>query len=231
MKDLQKAWRARNWMKNNENFLQTWHAYVGNELGLFKGFEKPKTVKEVADELNVKEDLLQRWVDVGSSIKHLRKRTGGRYRTSKRNCGEFLEGESNGIGALLKEMMELHIPTLLSYPHYMKSEERAQFDHEQFGDVVAETSTLLEQFSIRRIKKMVRENNVTRIIDLGCGHGGYLRKLAEVFPHIQMIGVDVNASVIERAREESAEYDNIDFVVGDASTWKPDDRATLFYGP
>ncbi|KGX90284.1 class I SAM-dependent methyltransferase [Pontibacillus marinus] len=228
MKDLQKAWRARNWMKNNEAFLQTWHAYVGDELGLFKSFEKPKTVMEVSKELGVKEDLLQRWVDVGSSINHLRKRTGGRYRTSKKHCGEFLEEGQNGIGALLKEMMELHIPTLLSYPQYMKSGDRAQFNHEKFGGVVAETSTLLEQFSIRRIKKMVREKNVSRIIDLGCGHGGYLRKLAEAFPNIQMVGVDVNERVIQRAKEESADYENIQFIVGDASSWEPDgDKADL----
>lgn len=228
MKDIHKTWRARNWMKNNETFLQTWHAYVGNEMDLFKSFERPKTVQEIAEKRGIEEDLLQRWVDVGVSIKHLRKRTSGRYRTSKKHCGEFLEEESNGIGALLKEMMELHIPTLLSYPAYMKSEERARFDHEKFGGVVAETSTLLEQFSLRRIKKMVREKHVSRIIDLGCGHGGYLRKLAETFPNIQMVGVDVNENVIERARKDSEGYENIQFVVGDASSWQPEvDKADL----
>ena len=229
MKDWQKAWKARNWMKRNESFLHTWHAYVGNELDLFKAFKRPVTVQEVAANKGLSEELLQCWVEVGASINHLRKRTGERYRTSKKNCGEFLEEvEGDGIGALLKEMMELHIPTLLSYPAFMKSNDRAYFNHEKYGNVVAETSTLLEQFSIRRIKKTIRERNITRMIDLGCGYGGYLRKLAEVFPDIQMIGVDVNANVIEHAREASKNYDNITYIVGDASNWKPDeDKADL----
>ncbi|KGP90996.1 methyltransferase type 12 [Pontibacillus chungwhensis BH030062] len=223
MNIIQTALKARNWMKRNESFLPTWHAYVGYELDLFKTFKNPKTVDEVVAETGLSKELLQCWVDVGASIKHLRKRTGGRYRTSKHHCGEFLEDGSNSVGALLKEMMELHIPTLLAYPKYMKSNERAVFNHEKFGDVVAETSTLLEHFAIRRIKKMMKEHKVETVIDLGCGHGGYLRKLAKDFPEVQMLGVDVNERVVESARKASAGYDNIDYIVADASDWRPEE--------
>lgn len=223
MNIVQTALKARNWMKRNESFLPTWHAYVGYELDLFKTFRNPKTVDEVAQETGYSQDLLQCWVDVGASIKHLRKRPGGRYRTSKHHCGEFLEEDSRGVGALLKEMMELHIPTLLSYPEYMRSNERAVFNHEKFGDVVAETSTLLEHFAIRRIKKMMKDQEVQTVIDLGCGHGGYLRKLAKDFPEVRMIGVDVNEQVVESAQKASEGYENIEFIVADASDWRPEE--------
>lgn len=228
MKYLEKVWRARNWMKRNESFLKTWHAYVGYEMNLFKQFERAKTVQEVALESGVHEDLLQCWVEVGSSIKHLRTRPNNRYRTSRKHCAEFLTTDGNEVGALLKEMMELHMPTLLAYPHYMRSNDRAHFNHEKYGDVVAQTSSLLEKFAVRRIIKMVKEKKVTRIIDIGCGYGGYLRKLADAFPHIEMIGVDVNEQVVDYANEAAKEYDNITFIVGDASSWTPEtDKADL----
>ncbi|MFC0522092.1 class I SAM-dependent methyltransferase [Pontibacillus salicampi] len=224
MKDWQKALRARNWMKRNESFLYTWHAYVGNELNLFKKFQSPVTVQEVAEANQIGEDLLQCWVEVGVSIKHLRKRTGGRYRTSKKHCGEFLTEDGQQVAAVLKEMMELHIPTLLAYPKFMQTGERAFFNHEKFGSVVAETSSLLEHFAIRRIRKLIREREINRIIDIGCGYGGYLRKLAETFPDIEMVGVDMNEKVIEYAQKASIGYDNITFVVGNATNWHPNEQ-------
>ncbi|KGX92945.1 methyltransferase type 12 [Pontibacillus halophilus JSM 076056 = DSM 19796] len=221
MKEWQKALKARGWMKKNESFLSTWHAYVGNELNLFRMFEKPKTVREVVDETGLSEELLDCWVQIGAVVHHLRKRTGNRYRTSKKNCGEFLSSEGAGIGALLKEVMELHIPTLLSYPTYMTSNERAVFNHDRFGSVVAETSSLLENFAIKRIKRIVQEENTQTVVDLGCGYGGYLRKLTETFPTVDMVGVDLNEDVVAYARQLSKEYSNIQFEVGDASTWHP----------
>ncbi|ARI76094.1 class I SAM-dependent methyltransferase [Halobacillus mangrovi] len=218
------AMQARKWMKKNESFLPSWHAYVGSELGLFSEFESARTVEAVSEKTGYPYDLLASWVKVGVAVKHLKKRPNSRYRTSKRRCASLMgKDDSPGVKALLKEMMELHLPTMLKYPEIMRSQERALFDHELHGGVVAETSALLEHFAIKKIKKMIRDRNVETIIDLGCGHGGYLRKLALEFPEIQMIGVDLNNKVIERARELSEGFSNIEYVVGDISEWKPKD--------
>ncbi|KHE68089.1 hypothetical protein LD39_15275 [Halobacillus sp. BBL2006] len=224
------AMQARKWMKKNESFLPNWHAYVGSELDLFNEFKTARTVEAVSEKTGYPFDLLASWVKVGVAVKHLKKRPNDRYRTSKRRCASLMgEDDSPGVKALLKEIMELHIPTMLKYPDIMKSQERAIFDHELHGEVVAETSALLEHFAIKKIKKMVRDRNVDTIVDLGCGHGGYLRKLALEFPNISMIGVDLNHKVIERARTLSDSFPNIEYKVGDISEWKPegDEKADL----
>ncbi|WP_240339664.1 class I SAM-dependent methyltransferase [Halobacillus ihumii] len=216
------AMQARKWMKKNESFLPGWHAYVGAELGLFDDFAKAKTIADVSDETGYPYDLLSSWVRVGVAVKHLKKRPNHRFRTSKKRCASLMgDNASTGVKALLKEVMELHMPTLLNYPDYMRTNQRAYFDHERHGEVVAETSALLENFSINKIKKMIHDRELDTIVDLGCGHGGYLRKLAETYPNVQMIGVDLNQDVVERARELAEGYPNLSFEVADVMDWTP----------
>ena len=217
------AMQARKWMKKNESFLPSWHAYVGSELGLFDEFKTARTVEAISEKTGYPYDLLSSWVKVGVAVKHLKKRPNNRYRTSKKKCASLMgENQSPGVKALLKEMMELHLPTLLKYPDIMKSQERAEFNHDRHGEVVAETSALLEHFAIKKIRRMIKDKKVQSIVDLGCGHGGYLRKLALEFPHVEMIGVDINQKVVERARELSTEFPNIRFQLGDINEWKPE---------
>lgn len=217
------AMQARKWMKKNESFLPSWHAYVGSELGLFDEFKTARTVEAISEKTGYPYDLLSSWVRVGVAVKHLKKRPNDRYRTSKKKCASLMgDDQSPGVKALLKEMMELHLPTLLKYPDLMNSQERAVFNHEQHGEVVAETSALLEHFAIKKIKRMIKDKKVDSIVDLGCGHGGYLRKLAQEFPDVEMIGVDINQKVIERARNLSEDYPKIRFQVGDINEWEPD---------
>lgn len=221
------AMQARNWMKKNESFLPGWHAYVGAELDLFNEFKKATTIDEVSDRTGFPRDLLASWVRVGVAVKHLKKRPNERFRTSKQRCSTLMGDLSPGVKAILKEMLELHIPTMLQYPEIMRSKNRAKFDHERHGEIVAETSALLEHFAIKKIYKMIRNRNVTKVVDLGCGHGGYLRKLAEEFPDLQMIGVDLNQKVINKARNMTEGYPNISFEVGDIKTWKPEEEVDV----
>ncbi|WP_173918597.1 class I SAM-dependent methyltransferase [Halobacillus sp. Marseille-Q1614] len=218
------AMQARKWMKKNESFLPVWHAYVGAELNLFHHFKKSRTVEDVSEETGYPVDLLASWTNVGVAVKHLKRRPNQTFRTSKKRCASLVgRNASPGVKALLKEIMELHMPTLLNYPKYMRSQKRARFDHERHGGIVAETSALLEHFAIKKIKKMIGDRKVTRIVDLGCGHGGYLRKLADDHSEVEMIGVDINEVVIEEARDKSRGYDHVHFEVGDIHSWTPDE--------
>ncbi|TGB01640.1 class I SAM-dependent methyltransferase [Halobacillus salinus] len=221
------AMQARKWMKKNESFLPSWHAYVGVELDLFNEFEKSITIDEVSDNTGYPRDLLASWVRVGVAVKHLKKRPNERFRTSKQRCSTLMGDVSPGLKAILKEMMELHIPTMLQYPEIMRSHHRAKFDHERHGEIVAETSALLEHFAMKKIFKMLRHRNVRTVVDLGCGHGGYLRKLAQEFPGVQMIGVDINQKVVNKARRLSEGYPNISFEVGDIKSWEPEEKTDV----
>jgi SAM-dependent methyltransferase len=53
------------------------------------------------------------------------------------------------------------------------------------------------------------------VVDIGCGNGRFSRLLAGHFPRV--VGLDVSAHAVERARQESAGVDNVSYRVLDAS--------------
>jgi SAM-dependent methyltransferase len=67
-----------------------------------------------------------------------------------------------------------------------------------------------------------------RAIDLGCGCGATTLKLAaRVTPGGRVLGVDVSAPMLDRARSRAQDFANVAFVHADASTYAFDDKAQL----
>lgn len=58
-----------------------------------------------------------------------------------------------------------------------------------------------------------------RILDLGCGFGYFTYLLAKKFPSSYVVGLDVNKSKIQNARQKF-KLNNLDFFVGDACNFK-----------
>jgi 2-polyprenyl-3-methyl-5-hydroxy-6-metoxy-1,4-benzoquinol methylase len=58
-----------------------------------------------------------------------------------------------------------------------------------------------------------------RVLDVGCGQGRIMNRLAERYPHSRFIGMDLSEAAIEFARQEAAQQGlcNIEFVAVDLS--------------
>lgn len=66
-----------------------------------------------------------------------------------------------------------------------------------------------------------RLSGALRILDLGCGTGEITRRLADLYPRAQIIGVDILESNLELARSENAAYaDRVRYEAGDAFALK-----------
>ena len=67
------------------------------------------------------------------------------------------------------------------------------------------------------------------VLDVGCGTGEITERLAELFPGASFLGVDVEASHLERARARCARFgERVRFEVGDAlALHLPDERFDL----
>ncbi|WP_227396934.1 class I SAM-dependent methyltransferase [Jeotgalibacillus aurantiacus] len=222
IKELNNMWKARTWMKTNVPFLYSWHAYVGFELGLFDAFKRPVRVEDVADAYQLETDLLAQWVEVGLSLKHLKRDTKGRVQIARAWKLPGSKKDSPSSGDLLKEMMELHIPSLLSYPELMTEKKRHHFDSEKHGSTVAKTSTLLELLAFHLINRNVKKHNVSSILDIGCGEAGYLIKLSKKHPDVKLTGIEINQEVAESAEKATRSYDNIQIVHEDIHQYTPD---------
>ncbi|MBM7580720.1 class I SAM-dependent methyltransferase [Jeotgalibacillus terrae] len=221
IKDLNNMWKARTWMKTNVPFLYSWHAYVGYELDLFEAFRRPVRVEDVADAYDLEEELLTQWVEVGIALKHLKKDDKNRVKISKAWKLPGSKKDSPSSGDLLKEMMELHIPSLLHYPELMKEKKRQHFDNEKHGSTVAKTSTLLEMLAFRLINQNVKKHQTDSILDIGCGEGGYLLKLAKKHPDMNLTGIEINEEVADSAKKATKDFDRINIVHRDIHEYEP----------
>ncbi|MGF2615055.1 class I SAM-dependent methyltransferase [Rossellomorea vietnamensis] len=222
-----RVWRARGWMKQNMPFLRSWHAYVGYELDLFKSFNKPASIKKVAAERELEYDLLKQWVEVGIILKHFKRMSAEKVKTIKK--WKLPKSKSNRFssGIILKEMMELHIPSLLAYPELLRNQSKQHFDSTVHGPTVAKTSSLLEQLAYPKIEKVMKKYKVDSIIDVGCGEAGYLRKLSKKFPDKKMVGVEVNEEVADNARNAVKEHGNIEILNKDINEYQPESKYKL----
>lgn len=214
-----KVWNARKWMKQTEPFLQTWHAHLGYSLDLFQHFKRSSAVEKVAKIYDLDETLLKRWVEVGIAVGHLEQKRGKKVRT-KRKMIKYLTKESNqSVGVLLEEMFELHIPTLLSYKKQLSNKETE--NGPEMADMVAETSSLLETLTLPKVTTVLKSRKVKSVLDVGCGYGGYLKRLAGKFPKIQFDGIEVDQDVCTRA-VESNQFENVQIAQGDFYEIKPE---------
>ncbi|WP_455644709.1 class I SAM-dependent methyltransferase [Methanosphaera sp.] len=54
-----------------------------------------------------------------------------------------------------------------------------------------------------------------RILDLGCGTGGLVKKIFKRFPKAQVVCVDISDLMIKIAKENLSQYNNIEFIQDD----------------
>ncbi|PPA68859.1 class I SAM-dependent methyltransferase [Jeotgalibacillus proteolyticus] len=222
--ELKNMWKARIWMKTNVPFLYSWHAYVGFDLNLFEAFKRPMRVEDVADAYDLEFELLEQWAEVGVALKHLKRDDKGRISVKKQWKLPGAKKDSPSSGDLLKEMMELHIPSLLSYPGLMKEKKRQHFDNEEHGSTVARTSTLLELLAFHLIQRNVKKHSIQSILDIGCGEAGYLKRLAKKHPDLTLKGVEINEEVAKRAQKATESFENIEIIHSDIDDYQPDNR-------
>ncbi len=55
------------------------------------------------------------------------------------------------------------------------------------------------------------------VLDVGCGSGWLVRRLAELAPNGRVVGMDISDEMIRLARRGSQEFDNVLFVAGEVA--------------
>ena len=224
MNEWSRVLHARRWMKQTESFLPLWHGYIGYKFGLFDALQGGASQAEMNLRLKqpVTQLALERWLEVGVAVRHLKKK-GWRYYPSRSLKYQLSNDDERSIGFMLQEMMELHIPALIAYPEFLESGKQKTFVGAEHGQVVAKTSTLVETVAIPIVQQLLRQADVNSMLDIGCGHGGYIRKLQSLEPDWELTGIDLEEDVIEEAREQD-ESGKVDFEVADFMEWETDKK-------
>lgn len=77
----------------------------------------------------------------------------------------------------------------------------------------------LTLYGVQKLIRNISKNEIITILDVGCGNGDMLRKLAEYGYknnlNFQLIGIDANNFTINHAKQLSENYSNISFLCHD----------------
>ncbi|WP_050180384.1 class I SAM-dependent methyltransferase [Domibacillus robiginosus] len=224
--EYRSMWEARNWLKKNEPFLPTWQAYVGYRLDLFRKLASGATLESLVADYGYEETLLRSWADTGMVLGHLKKE-GDRLIPSKKMLKFFSQGSNEAVGELLKELFEMHMPSLMSYPKMMESNQKGQFNGEDFGKTVAATSALIQKRAFGHVLSEINAQKPQWVLDIGCGTGGYLMNLAERMKQGTFVGVDISRECVDEARQQAETKglaEKVKFYYADINTWEVPDQ-------
>lgn len=199
VKDWIRLIQARKWMKKTGAFLPAWHAYLGYSLDLFDLFHKPACPGCIARLYNLDETLLRRWIEVGLTLGHLEPKGNGKVKSKKAYRRYLSKNSPYSIGILLEEMLELHIPALLDYPSLINQNSKAPYLEKEYGGTVAQTSELLESYAFPKIAERIKKRKAGSLLDMGCGYGGYLKRIYNQYPRMRLIGIEINPNVYQEA--------------------------------
>ena len=88
----------------------------------------------------------------------------------------------------------------------------------------------LTQEKAAELLRRARLGSAPRVLDVGCGTGGWSRPLLRAHPDADYLGIDVSPTLVDRAREVACDRgleDRTTFEVADATTYRPPGRFDL----
>lgn len=191
---------------------------VGIELGLFEALAPDgATLESLAAGRSLDRELLAAWLALAAKARLVRKRD-DRYVLSRFAKTHLLPGSLHYLGDTVREAVSLQSPFLRKLPELIRTGQRVR---EEPGATVlgALGSIVLEPFAFRILDRLpVRQPNY-RVLDVGCGHGDYLRHLARANPTLTGVGVEITeegASIARRRVEADRLAGRIQIVQADA---------------
>jgi ubiquinone/menaquinone biosynthesis C-methylase UbiE len=112
---------------------------------------------------------------------------------------------------------------------YYVQNEKEQWDRREFfrsGEISVANDVMTDMAAICGGRRSPLD---LRMLEIGCGVGRMTRMLARIFGHVT--GVDISEEMIRQARENTADLENVDLLVGDGCTLAglPDDGYDFAY--
>jgi len=210
-------------------------AYVGVSGGLFDSLDSAKSVAEIASATSSDAGYVDVWCDAAYAFGLLE--WDGKFSLSEK--GKYFSRQ-------MPSLLQMPVQAVLS-AHMMERAATFLKSGERPGEkVLAERESILPLFGEmleRSFGKMFETSILPQldiyekthskggtVIDLGCGNGWYLRKIAQKFTGIQCIGVDGFAENICQAQEacrKDGVSGRVNFVQGDIYSFNPEKKADL----
>lgn len=155
---------------------------------------------------------LRAWLDLGVSLGELKKNANG-YSIKGKLSKELIKPANDTWRAFLQVRVEVFYDYIINTPSMLKK--KTQFEYsEVHGELVARSSRTLEPVLLDVADKIIPKNKSYRLLEVGCGSGIYIKRACELNPLLTAVGLEVQQSVADFARE------NI-------KTWNFEDRVKI----
>ncbi len=189
-----------------ENLGFAWLVYTGFELNLWERLLGEKTKEEIlVENSNWNPLLLDHWLEQ-ARIQDLLVCNQGKYRLSKmgKSIHEFRD---YGLEALYKEFALHWGPRFAQLPDLMTGKTpRALMEGEMENELISRASKASELFVWPLLRGKCEKERWCNVLDVGCGEGVFLQRLAEEFSCLHGVGLEINPAVAERAAAQTVSY-------------------------
>ena len=206
-------------------------AFIGVTNGLFAALAEhgPATPGELAQAASMDPDYVARWVDAAYAFGYLAETgAGDGDRLALTDAGQGFAGKpaSGPLPFAVHSLLGAHMSERTA--HFMRTGERP--GEEVLGEretIAGLFGTMLEgmfgpvfEDQILPDLPVYKEMDAAggTAVDLGCGNGWYLRRLARAYPHLKGIGLDLFDDAIAEAQsraEAEGTADRLEFRKGD----------------
>lgn len=214
-------------------FHATYYAYTGIVCGLFEALVEPQTPSALASRLGLHEPYVRRFCEVGLRWGLLEVESADAPYTFRLR-EPFVEPlavpeSARYMGHLFRFVAAHASEDYIDYPEYFHNGETRPFTDRgvAFTEVIEGSTRGLQTIFV---EKLVPESLPSfesrlsrggRILDIGCGAGYLACRLCERYSALAVVGVDLDADAIERARTRAGAVgvaDRTSFRVADATT-------------
>lgn len=179
-------------------FIRIHFLYAAAESGLLDALSPPASRDEVIRALSVRRpELLDALLSVGLSLKELAVKR-GLFRIKGRRSRALAAAEGDPLRAVVEEFVGYHGSVYRNLAGRLRGGPLGNY-LEGMGDMIARSSMIIEPFVKGFHQALVRKRKPSRILEIGCGTGVYLRQAAATYSGVSGIGIDIQRDVVERA--------------------------------
>lgn len=191
--------------------------YAAIKSGLADALREPATREALDAKLSVaRPEMLNALLDLGLAIGELSLR-GGVYRPRGRFFKSLATDDGDSMAAVVEAFVTYYNSVYRHLPERMAGAPSGDY-LDEIGSVVARFSRLGEPYVESFLKEVLPGRQALRVLDVGCGSGGYLRLCSRLNAGATGVGLERDPKVAGLARENLGRWgidDRFGIVTGD----------------
>lgn len=183
-----------------------WVVQTGLEVNLWPELETAAGLAEIMERHpEWDEIILDHFLEQAVYLDLLTKKD-GQYQVTKL-AKAINKYRDYGLEALYKELAGHWTSGFRELPGLLTGQkEKLMFANDLEDELIAKASQASEPFVWPFLRAKGRKEHWRNVLDLGCGEGRYLARLADEFPELRGVGLELNPAVASRAQERTKEY-------------------------